>query len=61
MLMPKEGWKSITVRQDVYDYFKKQYEKRKLEEKLESGVTSFSGYVNHLLYKLMKQEKKHNP
>lgn len=59
--MPKKGWKSITVKEDVYDYFKKEYDKRKVENKLEDGITSFTGFINHRLYQMLQQEKKRTP
>jgi len=58
--MPAPGFKSITVRQDVYDYFMEEYKKRKVENRLEDGITSFSGYISKRLYDLIQQEKKRN-
>lgn len=58
--MPKPGWKSITVTDDVYNYFHDEYLKRKKQRRLQEGVTSFSGYITKRLYELMQQEKQRN-
>jgi len=59
--MPKKGWKSITVKEDVFVYFKKEYARRKLENRLGDGITSFSAWISHQLYELMQEEKKRSP
>ena len=57
--MPRKGYKSITVTDKVYDYFKEQYEKSKDKFAVE-GVRSFSGYITYRLSQLMEQEEKYN-
>ena len=59
--MPAKGFRTITVREDVYDYFFKEYDKNKTNLAVKKGITSFSGYVSHRLSQLMEQEKKRNP
>lgn len=58
--MPASGFKSITVKDEVYDYFFKEWEKVKAEYALKHGITSFSGYISKRLYDLIQQEKKRN-
>ncbi len=55
--MPREGYKSITVKQEVYDYLMKEYQKRKTELLTKHGISSFSGYVTFRLNELMEQDK----
>jgi len=57
--MPAPGFKSITVKDDVYDYFYKEWLKVKDKYALEHGITSFSGFISKRLYDLIQQEKKH--
>lgn len=56
--MPEKGYKSITVKQDVYDYLKKEYTDRKREWLVKHGISSFSGYVTYRLNELMEQDEK---
>jgi len=58
--MPRKGYKSITVKQHVYEYFYNEYSKVK-EEYAIKGVNSFSGYVSYRLSELLEQEKKRSP
>ncbi len=54
--MPKPGFKSITVSENVYNKFFKVYEKRKNDLELK-GITSFSGYLTSMMEETMiKQE-----
>ena len=57
--MPKKGFKTITVREEIYDWFKKQYENLPAEYKARHGLTSFSGFCSYMLAKMIEQEKKH--
>ena len=59
--MPAPGFKSITVREEVYEYFYKEWLKVREKYAVEYGITSFSGYVSKRLYDLIQQEKKRNP
>jgi len=36
--MPKPGWKSITVKQEVYDYFFQEWQRVKNEYRLKYGI-----------------------
>jgi hypothetical protein len=53
---PKKGYKSITVKVDVYNYFFKEWLKVKEQYTAEKRIRSFSGYVNCRLTELMKKE-----
>lgn len=54
--LPRKGWKSITVSEDVYDYFWKEWQENKNEHKLKEGITSFSGFLTKILYELIQRE-----
>lgn len=58
--MPKKGYKSITVKAEVYDYFFKEWLKVKEEYTIKKGIHSFSAYVTYLLAQLINEEKKCN-
>jgi len=58
-ILPRKGWKSITVRDEIYDYFWKEWRRRRTEH-LKMGVTSFSGFVTQQLSGLMRKEKHAN-
>lgn len=54
--MPKQGFKSLTMRSTVYDHFFDEY--TKISDKLAlQGITSFSGYVTVRLIEIMKKDK----
>jgi hypothetical protein len=59
--MPRKGYKSITVREEVYDFFFNEWLKVRKEYILKKGISSFSGYVTYRLNELTEQEKKRNP
>ncbi len=54
--MPKAGFKSITVSEEVYDKFFGVFEKSK-PELMMKGVNSFSGYVTYMLEQMMQKDK----
>jgi len=54
--LPKDGFKSITVSETVYDKFFDVYQKSK-EELLMKGVNSFSGYITYMLEENMQKDK----
>ena len=54
--MPRKGYRSITVRDEIYQDLMKKYEENK-EQLLRQGITSFSGYVTKFLYDALDQEK----
>jgi len=56
--MPAPGFKSITVKDDVYGYFFKKWKKEQKKLRREKGITSFSGYVSYLLSQMIEQEEK---
>lgn len=54
--MPKPGFKSITVSEQVYDRFHKTFEQNK--EKLSTkGVNSMAGYVTYMLEEAMQRDR----
>jgi hypothetical protein len=59
--MPKKGYKSITVKAEVYDYFFKEWLKIKEEYAIKRGIHSFSAYVTYQLYQLIIEDKMLNP
>ena len=58
IITPKRGYKSITVKAEVYDYFFKEWLKVKDEYTIKKGIRSFSAYVTYRLAQLMNKEKK---
>jgi len=54
--MPKAGFKSITVSEEVYDKFFDVFEKNK-PELMMKGINSFSGYVTYMLEEMMQKDK----
>ena len=55
---PKKGYKSITVKAEVYDYFFKEYLKVKKEYAINKGIRSFSAYITYRLAELLNEDKK---
>ena len=53
--MPKEGFKSITVSEYVYDKFQDVYNNNK-ETLATKGVRSLSGYVSYMLEEAMHRD-----
>lgn len=61
--MPKAGFKSITVSENVYKKFFEVYEKSRKELELK-GITSFSGYLTSMIEEMMEKYEafaKHAP
>jgi hypothetical protein len=54
--MPKDGFKSITVSETVYNKFYDVYQKNKQELTMK-GVNSFAGYVTYMLEETMQKDK----
>jgi len=54
--MPKEGFKSITVSDTVYDRYYEIYQKNKQEFAMK-GVNSFAGYITYMLEQTMQKDK----
>jgi hypothetical protein len=57
-LTPKPGFKSITVKSEIYDYFFNEWLKVKDEYTIRKGIRSFSAYVTYRLSELMSEDKK---
>ncbi|HKM59490.1 MAG TPA: hypothetical protein VJY36_01315, partial [Candidatus Bathyarchaeia archaeon] len=55
---PKKGFKSITVKAEVYDYFFNEWLNVKEEYAIKKGIHSFSAYVTYILAQLINEEKK---
>ena len=55
--MPRKGWKTITVTESVYKFFKDDYDANNEEYRLKYGITSFSGFITKKLYELMKKNE----
>ena len=58
--MPKKGYKTITVKAEVYDYFFNEWLKVKNEYTIQKGIRSFSAYITYLLAQLMAEDPKGN-
>jgi hypothetical protein len=61
--MPKQGFKSITVSENVYNKFFKSYERSRSGLELK-GITSFSGYLTSMMEEVMLKNEtfaKHSP
>ena len=54
--MPKSGFKSITVSENVYKKFFEIYEKRKKGLELK-GISSFSGYLTNRMEEMMIKDE----
>lgn len=46
--MPPDGFKTLTLRTEIYDYFLKDYLQKKSILQLE-GIFSFNGYIVRIL------------
>jgi len=57
-ITPKKGYKSITVKAEVYDYFYGEWLKVREEYAIKKGIRSFSAYVTYRLAQLMAEDKK---
>jgi hypothetical protein len=57
-ITPKKGYKSITVKTEVYDYFYGEWLKVREEYTIKKGIRSFSAFVTYRLAQLMAEDKK---
>ena len=57
--MPPKGYRSITIREGLYDKLLKKYETEK-DYWNERGIPSFSAYVSHRLATMNEQDNLHN-
>ena len=55
--MPKSGFKSVTINENVYNRFHKTWEKNR-EELYKKGIMTFTGYIQYNMEELMKQQTK---
>ncbi|HEX7482937.1 MAG TPA: hypothetical protein VF350_05685 [Candidatus Bathyarchaeia archaeon] len=55
--MPKKGYKTITVKAEVYDYFFNEWLKVKEEYAIKKGIRSFSAYVTCRLAQLIIEDE----
>lgn len=61
--MPKPGFRSITIAEDVYERFYDEYEKGKPNLR-RKGVNSFAAFVTYMIEERMRDDKifaKHAP
>ena len=54
--MPKDGFKSITVSEEVYNRFHDVYRKNKQELAM-NGINSFAGYITFMMEDLMQKDE----
>lgn len=54
--MPKKGYKSITIRDELYEELWNKYNEEK-DTLLRQGITSFSGYVTRFLYTALEKNE----
>lgn len=52
-VMPEKGYKSITVKEEVYDFLMGEYRKTKNELLIKNGINSFTGYIAYRLSQLI--------
>jgi len=55
--MPRTGYKSITIKDEDFEFFKELWEKQKTELR-KQGVTTFSGFVTMKLYEALELDEK---
>jgi predicted CopG family antitoxin len=55
--MPREGFKTITVRDEIYDTLWDLWAKNR-KEYAKNGITSFSGFVTKFLYEALERDEK---
>jgi len=55
--MPKKGYKTITVKAEVYDYFFNEWLRVKDEYTIKKGIQSFSAFVTCRLAQLIIEDK----
>ena len=55
--MPAEGWKPISLPDDIYEFFFEKWEKNKEEYKAKYKVRSFSGWLTKILAEYVERDK----
>jgi hypothetical protein len=56
--MPKAGYKSLTVKQEIYDHFYCEWLRFNAENSNNKAVRSFSGYISSRLSMLIAEENR---
>jgi len=56
--MPVEGWKALSLPDEIYEFFFQKWEKNKAEYKAKYEVTSFSGWISKILSEYIERDKK---
>lgn len=54
--MPREGYKSVTIRKDDYDFFRNFWLENKNAYR-KRGITSFAGFITMKLYEAIESPK----
>jgi len=57
--MPRRGYKTITIREEVYNHLYQQYQRNR-EKLLKQGVTSFSGFIIKTLYEALERQEENS-
>ncbi len=55
--MPRKGFKTITVKENVYNYFYEEWLKQKSQLEIK-GISSFSAFITYKLNQLIEKEKR---
>jgi len=55
--MPAEGWESLSLPLDIYEFFFERWKKNKEEYKAKYKVKSFSGWVCKILSEYVERDK----
>ena len=55
--MPPPKFKTITVREDIYNWLWDEWQKKDNQYKMKYNVYSFSAFVSRFLYEMMKKER----
>lgn len=55
--MPYKGHKSITVREEDYEYFMSLWIEKK-DQLMKQGIRSFGAFVTKMLYEALELDKK---
>ena len=58
--MPYKGHKTITLREEDYDYFWDLWQEQK-PELMKKGIRSFGAFVTRKLYEALEQDEKRSP
>jgi hypothetical protein len=53
--MPREGYKCITLKAEVYDHYYANWQAHKKEYEVK-GISSFSAYITHILARAVEEK-----